>query len=143
MEEFMTKLKTFIVLCMLFTTMVSSCSFVEISTVDELNGTKWKLLYIRKSKPIPGRDITIEFKDGQVHGLSGCNSYFGSYQPNGNEISISQLVSTEMACMDPEGIMQQEQEYLAFLSEVVAFTLEDNQLALKKAIQDQLTFLSE
>jgi heat shock protein HslJ len=139
----MTKSKIFLIFGLLFTIMVSSCTTSEISSVDKLDGTKWKLLYIRKSTPLPDRDITIEFEDGQVRGSSGCNTYFGSYKLKGTGISFSQLASTEMACMDPEGIMQQEQEYFAFLSEVVSFLLEGDQLILKKAAQDQLTFLLE
>jgi heat shock protein HslJ len=117
-----------------------SCSAFNGSVPDGLNGTKWNLLFIRKSTPIPGRDITIEFADGQVRGSSGCNSYFGEYEVRGSEISLGQLAATEMACLDPEGIMEQEQEYLVFLSEVVAFSVEEDQLVLKKAHQDQLTF---
>ena len=137
----MVNTKINIILFILFTIVVISCTVVGIPSADELDGKKWKLLYIRKSTPLPGRDFTIEFRDGQVRGSSGCNTYFGSYQLNGTEISFSQLTYTEMACMDPEGIMRQEQEYLAFLSEVVAFSLENDQLILRKAGQDQLTFV--
>ncbi|MCD4671267.1 MAG: META domain-containing protein [Anaerolineaceae bacterium] len=98
------------------------------------------MLYIRKSVPLEGNTFTIEFENGEVHGHSGCNSYFGEYKVKGNEISFGMLAATEMACMDPEGIMQQEQEYLAFLSEVVSFSVEGEQLILKKEAQDQLTF---
>lgn len=118
----------------------ASCAVLNPAGTNELDDTNWQLLYIRKSAPIAGRPITIAFKDGQVNGSSGCNSYFGEYTVNGNEISFGPLASTEMACMDPEGIMQQEQEYLHFLSEVVTFEMKGDQLVLKKAVQDQLTF---
>ena len=118
----------------------TSCAVLNPAGTNELNGTNWKLLYIRKSAPIASRPITISFEDGQVHGSSGCNSYFGEYKINGNEISFGPLAATEMACMDPDGIMQQEQEYLTFLSDVVTYAIEGNQLILKKEVQDQLTF---
>lgn len=118
----------------------ASCSALNPAGADQLGGTHWQLLYIRKSVPLSNRPITIAFKDGQVNGSSGCNSYFGEYTINGNEISIGPLASTEMACMDPEGIMQQEQEYLHFLAEVVTFEVDGEQLVLKQAGQDQLTF---
>ena len=128
------------VLIMIFGLMVTSCSSFSGIAADELGGSKWNLLHIRKSMPIPDRIITIEFEDGEVTGTSGCNTYFGKHMTKGNEISFGQLASTEMACLDPEGIMDQEQEYLTFLSEVVAFSIEGDRLILKKAHQDQLTF---
>ena len=124
-----------------FSLMVASCSVFGAPQVDELDGTKWDLLFIRKSAPISNRNITIQFEDGQVRGSSGCNTYFGEYQLKGSDISFGQLASTEMACMDPGGIMEQEQDYLAFLSEVVSYDVESDQLILKKAVRDQLTFI--
>jgi len=120
--------------------LAASCSALNPAGAKELNGTEWQLLYIRKSTPIAGRPITISFEDGQVNGSSGCNSYFGEYSVKANEISFGPLASTEMACMDPEGIMDQEYEYLTFLSEVVTYSIEGDQLILKKKGQDQLTF---
>ena len=124
-----------------FSLIILSCSVFGGAPPDELDGTKWDLLFIRKSAPISNRNITIQFKGGQVRGSSGCNTYFGEYQIKGNEISFGQLASTEMACMDPGGIMEQEQDYLAFLSEVVSYDVESDQLILKKAVRDQLTFV--
>lgn len=118
----------------------ASCAVLNPAGTNELDDTNWQLLYIRKSAPIAGRPITIAFKDGQVNGSSGCNSYFGEYSVKANEISFGPLASTEMACMDPEGIMDQEYEYLTFLSEVVTYSIEGDQLILKKKGQDQLTF---
>jgi len=55
-------------------------------------------------------------------------------------MTLSEIAMTEMACLDPKGVMQQEQDYLSFLSEVVSFSIEGNQLILRKVEQDQLTF---
>ena len=120
--------------------LAASCSVLNPGGANDLEGSKWELLFIRKSVPLEGSTITIEFEDGEVHGRSGCNSYFGEYTVKGNEISFDMLASTEMACMDPEGVMEQEQEYLASLSEVVTYSIEGEQLILKKEVQDQLTF---
>ncbi len=125
---------------MIFGLMVSSCSTFNSPPVDDLEGTRWNLLFIRKSVPIPNNIISIEFNNGEVGGTTGCNSYFGEYKTQGNEISFAQIAATEMACLDPEGIMEQEQDYMTFLSEVVAYSIESDRLILKKAHQDQLTF---
>jgi heat shock protein HslJ len=125
---------------MIFGLMVTSCSIISNAKVDDLERTKWDLLFYHKSKPIPDSIITIEFENGEVRGTSGCNTYFGEYKIQGSEISFGQIAGTEMACMNPERIMEQEQKYLTFLSEVVAYSIEGDRLILKKAHQDQLTF---
>lgn len=66
---------------------------------------------------LAGTQITAFFDsaEGQVNGSAGCNSYFGGYGINNSELSILQLANTEMACLDPEGVMDQEQQYLSLL----------------------------
>ena len=68
--------------------------------------------------------------DGQVTGSASCNSYFGGYDVNGSEITVSQLGNTEMYCMEPEGIMDQEQEYLTILHAAESFIVENNTLRI-------------
>jgi len=129
---------TVIVLFMML--LMAACNVMPNAGSDPLDGTEWELLYIRKSTPIHGSTLTIAFKDGEVNGTAGCNRYFGNYQINGDRITFGMLAWTEMACMQPEGIMEQEQAYMAFLSEVVRFKIEDGQLVLAKAAQEQLLF---
>ncbi len=129
---------TIIVLFMML--LMAACKVMPNAVSDPLDGTEWELLYIRKSTPIPGSTLTIAFEDGEVNGAAGCNRYFGNYQVNGDRITFGMLAWTEMACMQPEGIMEQEQAYMAFLSEVVRFEIEDGQLVLAKAAQEQLIF---
>ena len=136
----MNSIRSNFVLIMILGLIVTSCSVFNGTASDELEGTKWNLLYIRKSIPIPGSIITLEFKDGEVRGTSGCNTYFGEYKLKEGEISFGVLGATMMACLYPEGIMEKEQEYLTFLSEVVAYSIEGDRLMLKKVLQDQLTF---
>ena len=128
------------ILIMILGLMITSCSEFSGTVADELEGTKWNLLTIRKSILIPDSIITIEFEDDEVRGTSGCNTYFGEYTSKENKISFGVLAATEMACLNPEGIMGQEQEYLSFLSEIVAYSIEGDRLILKKTLQDQLTF---
>jgi heat shock protein HslJ len=82
---------------------------------------------------LPNTEITIEFIDAEktVKGSAGCNSYFASYEVEGNLLSISGPIAvTEMACMEPEGIMDQEQEYLAILESAERFEIERHQLQI-------------
>ena len=133
-------LKNLVIPILLIGLFTIACQFTPQRNNDTLTNSEWQLVYIRKSVPIQGSSITMKFLDGEVSGNAGCNSYFGSYEIEGNSIIFSQLAMTEMACMEPDGIMEQEQAYLAFLSEVVSFSIDGNQLLLKKEVQDQLTF---
>jgi len=118
----------------------NACTRVGIGDTDALADTEWQLAFIRKTTPIAGTNISISFENGEIRGTSGCNTYFGSYEIEGEKIKFNEIAMTEMACLDPEGVMQQEQDYLSFLSEVVLFSIEGNQLILRKAEQGQLTF---
>lgn len=78
-------------------------------------------------------EITINFISAEVkmEGSAGCNSYFGSYEVEGNQLSIpGPIGATEMYCMEPEGIMEQEQEYLAILQDAESYEIEDDQLQI-------------
>ncbi|MFC2038344.1 META domain-containing protein [Chloroflexota bacterium] len=84
---------------------------------------------------IKGSRVSAEFDgaDKQVTGSAGCNHYFGGYTLDDNQISISQIGNTEMACMDPEGVMDQEQEYLRLLGKAESFRIEDENLRVNCA----------
>ena len=78
-------------------------------------------------------EITINFISAEVkmEGSASCNSYFGSYEVEGNQLSIpGPIGATEMYCMEPEGIMEQEQEYLAILQDAESYEIEDDQLQI-------------
>jgi heat shock protein HslJ len=94
-----------------------------------LEGTTWTLLSFIEPNPaedmpapvplsfdvLPGTEITATFSDGQVGGSAGCNSYGGSYSLEAAALAIGDLFQTEMACLEPEGVMEQESHYLAVL----------------------------
>ncbi|HEY44034.1 MAG TPA: META domain-containing protein [Anaerolineae bacterium] len=77
-------------------------------------------------------EITTVFipDEAVVRGSSGCNHYFGNYEVTGNELSVSNIAFTEMACLTPEGVMEQEQLFLSVLAAVGSFQIQDNQLTI-------------
>lgn len=78
-------------------------------------------------------EITAEFisAEGTVRGSAGCNSYFGSYELKGNQLSIpGPIGATEMYCMKPEGVMDQEQEYLSVLQIAESYEFDDEKLQI-------------
>ena len=79
-----------------------------------------------------GTEINAAFgEDGILTGLAGCNNYSATYEATEGSISIGIGASTEMACMDPEGIMEQETQYLASMQNAAVYTIRDNRLEIR------------
>jgi len=108
---------------------------------DPLKGTSWRLVTLGGASLIPGTTITATFEEGQVHG-SACNSYGGSYKVSGDKITVEALFMTEMACMDPQGVMEQERRYMEMLGMAQTFEVSSGQLQIFSAGGEVLTFLA-
>lgn len=96
-------------------------------------GMEWKLAEINGKPVLAGSVVTLELKDGKGGGNAGCNSYGGEYQLRGTQLSFGSLAMTEMACMDPAGVMEQETQYLQTLSQAAAFQMTGDRLEVKNA----------
>lgn len=102
--------------------------------LNAMVGPLWGLVKIAQgdagsSKPLSGKLLTLQFaSDGTVFGNAGCNNFSGSFETTGNTITIHNLAATLMACENPTGIMEQEQQYLDLLSQVASGKLIDLQL---------------
>ncbi len=71
-------------------------------------------------------EITAEFvsSEGTVEGSAGCNSYSGSYEVKNSQLSIpGPIAATEMYCMEPEGVMDQERQYLEILQAAESYSV--------------------
>ena len=108
--------------------------------VDQsLEGSSWQVLSYNNGRGgvtslIIGTEITANFEqDNQLSGNSGCNSYFGQYETDGDSINISGVGATEMACLEPEGVMDQEQEFLAALETADTYKIEGLSMEMRTA----------
>jgi heat shock protein HslJ len=104
----------------------------------ELEDTQWMLIsYLDQAgdlvDALPGTNTTALFQEGQVNGNAGCNGYFGSYEVEGANLSIGPLASTEMFCVSPPGVMDQETAYLAALNSAASYTIDQDQLHISGA----------
>jgi len=82
---------------------------------------------------IADTEIAAEFVSAEktVKGSAGCNSYFGSYELKGGQLSIpGPIGATEMYCMEPEGVMDQEREYLTLLMVVDSYEIDGDELTI-------------
>ena len=95
-----------------------------------LPGTEWVLTSLAGSPPIEGTQITLRFGEGSLEGSGGCNTYGGSYTATGDSLGLSDLYWTEMACLEPEGVLEQELAYLNALNTVASYRVDAGQLAL-------------
>ena len=117
-----------------------SCSILPGTGSNPLSGTTWKLISYANNKPLAGKDMTAEFDGKEIQGSASCNSYFGTYRISGDQISIGELGWTEMACMDPEGIMEQEQTIMKLLSDSSSFSIQGDSLQITTSAGELLIF---
>ena len=109
----------------------SGSEVARFEVIDQaLEGSSWQVMSYNNGKGgvtslIIGTEISANFgEDGQLTGNSGCNSYFAEYETDGDNINIGKAGSTEMACLEPKGVMEQEQLYLAALETADTYKIE-------------------
>ena len=98
-----------------------------------LEDTLWQMMSYRDTggemiQTLPDIKTTAEFKDGSISGKAACNTYNGSYQVNGDRISLGPLMSTMMAC-EPAA-MDQETGYLTALDSADIFEVKGETLKI-------------
>lgn len=102
-----------------------------------LAGTTWVMTAYNDGEGglvsvLEGTQVTAIFNDeGEVGGNGGCNTYGGSYSVEGDSIEFSELVQTLMACLEPEGVSEQETAYLAALQAASTYSIRGNTLELR------------
>lgn len=110
----------------------------EVEAPEELEIPLQDIIWVLQSyagQPVmTGTDATIEFgPDGQLSGSGSCNNFFGSYQLDGENLTIDGVGSTEMWC---EGFMDQETAFLGMLMKTTGVSLVDGILTINTADGD-------
>jgi len=111
-----------------------------------LEDTKWFLRTYGEQDNltaiIEGTEITAMFNsaEGKVGGSGGCNTYFARYEVEGSTLSIIEMAFTEMACISPNGVMEQEQEFLLLFASAQSFQANDTTLTIFCSGGQQLYF---
>ncbi len=107
--------------------------------VQDLAGSEWDVVQYNNGRMavvsvLNGTELTALFGDnGELSGSAGCNQYIGSYTIDGNTIQIGQLGSTMRLCPEPQGIMEQEQAFMAALQSAATFSIEGDMLQMRTA----------
>ena len=76
-----------------------------------------------------GAEMTTTFAAADVTGNTGCNTFSGPYQVDGDGIKIGPLASTRAACATEE-LQQQETDFLAALGLATTFRVTGDRLDL-------------
>lgn len=85
-----------------------------------------------------GREPFLFFDPGppqRVSGSTGCNRLAGTYALAESRISVGQVATTKMACLDG---MEQEQAFLAMLAALEGWRIVDQRLDLLDAQGERL-----
>ena len=98
------------------------------SGANALRDTAWGLTSHAGRDLLPGTTITIEFAEDEVSGTAGCNHYGGSYKVSGDSLSVGDVFATEMGCLEPAGILEQESAYLTALRSAVRYQIDGRRL---------------
>ncbi|WP_214021371.1 META domain-containing protein [Methanoculleus sp.] len=110
--------------------------FVKGGEPAALPGTSWTLASLAGEdgaliSVLDGTTVTAAFGvDGKVGGSAGCNHYSADYTADGASLTIAPTIRTEMYCMDLPGVMEQEDRYLALLTDAAAYRVESGRLIL-------------
>ena len=105
---------------------------------QDLAGTNWIVTGFNNGhqgvvSPILDTELTLVFDtEGKLSGRV-CNSYFGAYETGKGTIKISALGQTEMYCVEPEGIMEQESQFLQALGTAATYRVDGNSLEMRTA----------
>jgi heat shock protein HslJ len=105
---------------------------------DELLVGTWEVVGVASGDAVEsvlaGTAPTITFtEDGDVALDSGCNTVGGSWELDGDELSVGQVRTTLMACDDPPGVMDQERILVGALESVARVEIAPGRLTLLDA----------
>jgi len=134
------KTREYLRIAIILIILLSSCRGNETKVEDQLQGKTWVLTSYNDIQPVAGHHPILEFEADQVSGTTGCNHYGGTYQIDGDSIHFEGVFSTEMACLEPDGLMDQEQIFLELLRTADQFQLTEHELTFYAASNPILVF---
>ena len=150
----MVKIKYFLAVTLITVLMITMGACATSAPADDSDTSEglFDVTWILESYGEPGdlKDViedsrataVFDDKKNKVTGSASCNSYFGGIVIDGSKLSVSDLANTEMYCMEPEGVMDQETEYLTILRAAESFEIKDGKLQINSG-DDILVFKAE
>ena len=117
-------------------------------TVEDIRDAEWSLVAFverrqldpgtwghRTTDVLDGTEVTIGFDEYGLGGLSGCNSYGGPAKLEDGSITVDVhlLHLTLAGCVDPDGVMEQEERYFALINRLTRYGIYGDSLFLQTA----------
>jgi heat shock protein HslJ len=93
-----------------------------------LEGTTWQVVGINGRAPIAGSEPDIAFKGGMVQGSMGCNSFTGVFQVQGTTVAMTQLSTSDAACLEP--LATQERLFMQALAGAQGIRMDGERLVI-------------
>jgi heat shock protein HslJ len=106
---------------------------------QSLAGTSWNVTGYNNGRQavvsvLNGTSLTLAFTgDGKVAGSAGCNRYTATYKSDGQKLTIGPAAATRKMCAQPDGVMEQEQQFLKALETVATARFEGDRLEMRTA----------
>ncbi len=100
-----------------------------------LVGTTWRLVSMDGATPIEGTTITLELRARELVGSAGCNNYgggpdSGAYSATRGRFDVPALAVTVVMCVEPVGVMEQEERYLELFKMTTGYRVTGIELRL-------------
>lgn len=102
-----------------------------------LGGVTWEVTGFNNGRqavvgPLLGTNLQLSFEEGVIVGHAGCNRFRAAYEQDGNSLRVEVPAATRMFC-DGEGVMEQEQQFLAALGSATTWSIERGMLDMHRA----------
>jgi heat shock protein HslJ len=129
------------ILLMLIALILPVAGITSCASFNHLGGTSWRLVSCDDQRVLAGTEVSLDFNAGasQLNGRAGCNQYGGDCRVSGDNIRMSNLYQTEMACLNP-GVMEQETLYLNLLEQAKLYEIRNADLYLYSSDGETLVF---
>jgi heat shock protein HslJ len=110
----------------------------ELNDGNDLVDSEWVLTSLNGEPLLEGTNITLAFYPAEISGFAGCNGYGGPIEfHEKDEINVVEIASQAEGCMEPEGVLEQESEYLNTLWNIGEYRVDDNVLTLTNPDREQ------
>lgn len=95
-----------------------------------LENTQWRLSEIGGVKALDGAHLTLDAKDVQARGNTGCNNFFGRYELDRGELRFGPMAASRRACAEDER-NRQEGAFLKALGDARTWRIAGDTLTLR------------
>lgn len=106
-----------------------------------VDGTGWRAVEVRGHRPVAGAEPTVHFAGGRIGGSTGCNSFGGEIEIDGDRVQLGEVATTLIGC-EPE-ISEIEAHFTLALGSVDRITLRADGLLVLSGTDGEIILRSD